>query len=184
MSHFAFAEDTAGLLLLLTIATTSMVAFGGLFLRIISGSHQYSALPNQTELNDSGSSTITTRTKSAEDRDLSQEQGTHPNGSSIDETPSKDSAQIKEPEVPEAGFEETSSLLSKSSGRNPADASDQPAGVEGGSRKLDVRGIPLLSKTEFYQIWVMVGLLTGIGLMTIKWVLISGVEMDYLTDLL
>lgn len=33
---------------------------------------------------------------------------------------------------------------------------------------LDIRGVAMLPKVEFYQLFMMLGLLTGIGLMTIK----------------
>lgn len=36
------------------------------------------------------------------------------------------------------------------------------------SHWLDVTGLSLLSKIEFWQLWILMGLLTGVGLMTIK----------------
>jgi hypothetical protein len=36
------------------------------------------------------------------------------------------------------------------------------------SQWLDVTGLALLYKIEFWQLWVLMGLLTGVGLMTVK----------------
>lgn len=36
------------------------------------------------------------------------------------------------------------------------------------SHWLDVTGLRLLYKNEFWQLWIIMGLLTGVGLMTIK----------------
>lgn len=36
------------------------------------------------------------------------------------------------------------------------------------SQWIDVTGLELLSKIEFWQLWILLGLLTGVGLMTIK----------------
>ena len=38
------------------------------------------------------------------------------------------------------------------------------------SHSTDVTGLALLYKPEFWQLWVLMGLLTGVGLMTIKYV--------------
>jgi hypothetical protein len=36
------------------------------------------------------------------------------------------------------------------------------------SHWLDVTGLALLYRIEFWQLWILMGLLTGVGLMTIK----------------
>jgi hypothetical protein len=36
------------------------------------------------------------------------------------------------------------------------------------SHCLDITGLALLYKTQFWQLWILMGLLTGVGLMTIK----------------
>ena len=40
---------------------------------------------------------------------------------------------------------------------------------ESDSYELDVRGIAMLSHARFYQVWILLGLFSGIGLMTIKY---------------
>jgi hypothetical protein len=36
------------------------------------------------------------------------------------------------------------------------------------SHHVDITGFALLNRPEFWQIWILMGLLTGVGLMTIK----------------
>lgn len=164
LSHFAFPDNTADLLLLLTIATFTMVVTGGIFLRVIPPSPSYIPL----ERNDSGSSTLLKRTKSEEARYQSREPGTQQESTSPSDIPSQeDSTFNEEPEQPRLGDTETSSLLSKSSGPGDVLETTKDAGDDD-SRKIDIRGFALLSHTKFYMLWIMLGLMTGIGLMTIK----------------
>lgn len=61
--------------------------------------------------------------------------------------------------------DETSSLMSA-----PGDVEevDPKSSEPGHSRRADISGLKLLSKVDFYQLWMLLGILTGIGLMTIK----------------
>ena len=65
--------------------------------------------------------------------------------------------------------DETSSLLSGPGDLPPEDdAASKASRKSNHSHCLDVTGLALLYKYEFWQIWVIMGLLTGVGLMTIK----------------
>jgi hypothetical protein len=65
--------------------------------------------------------------------------------------------------------DETSSLLSVPG--DIVDPDDDAASLKSHrSHCLDVTGLSLLYKIEFWQLWIIMGLLTGVGLMTIKWV--------------
>ena len=163
MSHVAFPNNTADLLLLLTIATFTLVVVGGLFLRVIPHPHDFRSIDRSGP----GASTLLKHTKSEDERHQSSEPGTQPESTSPSENPPTDIAIIKEPEDPKFGDTETSSLLSKSSG--PCDVLDinQGAGNDD-SHQIDIRGFALLSHTKFYTLWIMLGLMTGVGLMTIK----------------
>ena len=165
MSHIAFADDTAGLLLFFTIATFSMVVVGGIFVRIVPQSHNYTSVSGNTELDDSAS------IGKFIERGGPEEPGMQSESAAIDDPASKDHSSFKEPEDRDLGSEETSSLLSKSSA-DPTKPSHTSPGTkeedEDDSRNLDVRGFALLSKVNFWQIWLSTGILTGIGLMTIK----------------
>lgn len=62
---------------------------------------------------------------------------------------------------------ETSSLLS-GPGDIIDDDDDAASKKSSHSHCIDVTGLALLYKPEFWQLWVLMGLLTGVGLMTIK----------------
>lgn len=78
----------------------------------------------------------------------------------------------KTPEISSTDADETSSLMSKSSISDLGDVCCQEDGAKVSrghdSHRLDIRGMALLRKVEFWQLFAMLGLLTGIGLMTIK----------------
>lgn len=189
LSHLAFPDNTSMLLLLLAIATFSMVIIGGLFMRTLPESPGYSALSNPTELSDSSASMGTKTSKFSEERRQSQEPGMQPDCASADHISSKDIPAHTKAGDPNPGSEEISSLLSKSSESDHAETFYPPANKgaheedreankdddiddddddDDYSRTLDIRGLALLPRAKFWQIWIMLGLLTGIGLMTIK----------------
>ena len=176
LSSLAFPDNTSDLLLLLAIATFVMVLVGTLFLRVVPHTSIYSPLKTQ-DRSGSDSSTLLKRARSRDSRysagHLSQDEpGTQPEGISYHDDTPKDPTEFNEPEGPKQGAEETSSLLSKSSGSGPGDIPYQEATAKNeadhDSHHLDIRGLALLSKMKFYQLWLMMGLLTGVGLMTIK----------------
>jgi hypothetical protein len=64
---------------------------------------------------------------------------------------------------------ETSSLLSSGPG-DIMDDDDDAASKKSTHSCIDITGLALLNKPEFWQLWVLMGLLSGVGLMTIKYV--------------
>ncbi len=170
---------------MLSIGTFCLVFVPFFFLRVIPHSSPYASLPTHEPLHRSESNQLH-RTKSAESyrhRRMSESRGR--------QSDSKDSEVLEEepcspsisgvgisavaPEVPGSRDSdgETSSLLSKSSS-GPGDISIQENTVKSDDRRdshhLDIRGWALLPRTEFWLLFLMMGLLTGIGLMTIKYV--------------
>lgn len=69
--------------------------------------------------------------------------------------------------------DETSSLISQSSSSSPGDVMYENNRAETtahhSSHHPDIRGVAMLKHTEFYQLFVLLGILTGVGIMTIKW---------------
>lgn len=176
VSWIAFPDNTSDLLLLLAIATFTMIFVGTFFLRVIPNSPPYAPIIDRDERSGSDSSTLLKRTKSEETRNStsrsSHEPGTQPETISYHTGDPMDFKRLDEAEAPNTGTEETSSLLSKSSGSGPGDVPyqnrDAKSVSEPDSHHVDIRGFALLSKMKFYQLWLILGLLTGIGLMTIK----------------
>lgn len=167
MSHLAFPEDTSGLLLLFTIATASMIAVGGVFLRIVPQAYSQAAKSSQTELKELKASV---RAEQDEGHRL-----LHDSGAPHDSVPrsgsqSKNEARYEDLKTPDSGDEDDTSLLSSQSETCSEDiAPERGHGVDDNDlRHLDIRGLRLLSMAKFWQIWIVLGLLTGIGLMTIK----------------
>jgi hypothetical protein len=64
---------------------------------------------------------------------------------------------------------ETSSLMSKDSSSESGEAVEDENSVDKEyPHRLDLRGLQMLPKTEFWFLFSLMGILTGIGLMTIK----------------
>lgn len=182
ISSFAFPDNTTDFLLMLAIGTFAMCFVSFFFLRVVPHPPAYSAIPTT---NDGRDSSPLKRTKS-EDRKhstgcLPQEPGTqepvcHEESAPFHEDPIKASAMFdREALASNKDTDETSSLISKSSSSSPGDIpfGDDDAKSTSGhtnhkSHYLDIRGVALLSKVEFWQLFSLLGLLTGIGLMTIK----------------
>lgn len=161
-----------------------MVLIGSFFLRVVLPLPAHSPMPNAYERSASDSSTLLKRTKSGDSRysaeRLSHEPGTQPESISYHDDAPKDSMVFEDPIAPNQGMSETSSLLSKSSGSDPGDIPYQnasaTAAADRNSHHVDIRGVALVWHMEFYQLWLLLGLLTGIGLMTIKYVR-DGIDM-------
>jgi hypothetical protein len=68
----------------------------------------------------------------------------------------------------EAEPDETSSLMSKSSSSMAGDVYVQASVDMDRSHRVDIRGWRLLRSVDFWQLFAILGLLAGIGLMTIK----------------
>jgi hypothetical protein len=75
---------------------------------------------------------------------------------------------LADDDAPDRTSTESSTLLSghgNIDGDGDADATSKKSAH---SHSVDITGLALLNKPEFWQIWVLMGLLTGVGLMTIK----------------
>ena len=81
---------------------------------------------------------------------------------------SKNHVNDEAPEVPNTDTDETSSLVSKSS--STTELFQDGKNVKHHSHHLDLRGLAMLPTIEFWQLFALLGILTGIGLMTIKYV--------------
>lgn len=166
ISSLAFWGNTLDLLLLLAIATFTIPFVGSFLLRIVPIPQSYDTLPGSLERSGSDASNLLQRTKSGDSRhsirDLSHEPGMQP----------EDPLSFTQHEAPSQGTEESSSLLSKSSGSCPGDmlCEEDKAknAMDHDSHDVDVRGLALLSHTKYFFLWGQLGLLTGLGLMTIN----------------
>ena len=176
ISSLAFPDNTLDLLLLLAIATSTIPFVGSFLLRVVPTRQSHDPLPGLRGRSGSDAPTLLQSTKSKDSRysvnRLSHESGMQTESITFHKDTSEEPSNFNQLEAPNQGIEETSSLLSNSSGSYPGDV---PCGEEyvnfttdQDSHRIDVRGLALLSHMRFYLLWTLLGLLTGIGLMTIN----------------
>ncbi|KAF8423119.1 major facilitator superfamily domain-containing protein [Tirmania nivea] len=163
LSSTLFPGDTASFLLLLAIATSSIVFISFFFLRVLPAPNAYSVIQTTRD-----NSNKLHRTKSGETRQRPQaEPGM--NYTTITGSSSREGAQVNGEPVTE-----TSSILSSSSSddnvedEDPEICSTHPVdGVHHGYH-VDIRGWALTRSVDFWLYWTILGVMTGIGLMTIN----------------
>ncbi|PGH18344.1 hypothetical protein AJ80_04522 [Polytolypa hystricis UAMH7299] len=174
IARLAFSDDTAAFLLLLSLGTATIIFVSSFFTRIIPSS--YSSLPTHEPESVSGTSQLH-RTKSGDSRRSydTVETGTQQETSNPQEpavTPSGSGILHSNARVPNVDTEETSSLMSNSTTSANSDGSFCAEGVvpraAHNSLYADVRGLAMLPLIDFWQLFALLGLLTGVGLMTIN----------------
>jgi hypothetical protein len=170
IAGLAFPGDTSGLLMLLSLATSLLVLVSIPFLTVVD--HQkgttYSALP--TSERGRRDSNLLHRTKSS----------TRKHNASVVTQTSKyfhvfalssftpiicQPLPADEDETSGPSTEESSLLSAPGDIINGDDAASKKSAH---SHSIDVTGLALLYKPDFWQLWVLMGLLSGVGLMTIK----------------
>ncbi|ESZ95718.1 hypothetical protein SBOR_3896 [Sclerotinia borealis F-4128] len=148
---FTFPGDAGHFLLVLACGTSGTVFLGFFFLRVIPHAH-YSALPGHNQ----SQSNRLHRTKSEESKRRAERDDLDPESGAM---------------VPENGVtsdtDETSSLMSKSTDEESRENVDE-TDKKDHSRRVDIRGFQLFKTVEFWQLFALMGILTGIGLMTIN----------------
>ena len=179
LSSLAFPDNTTDFLLLLAIGTFAMCFVSVFFIHVVPHSPPYSAIPTSEGRGRSRSNPMQ-RTKSEESRQIARQVSAEPGRqltTSQDPASYHDAKKIstmrdETPEITNEDIDETSSLMSKSSSSNPGDIpyseSHDKVNATHHSHNLDIRGLALLPTIEFWQLFSLLGLLAGIGLMTIK----------------
>ncbi|KAL3418352.1 major facilitator superfamily transporter [Phlyctema vagabunda] len=152
-AQFVFTGDTGHFLLLLATGTSGLVFVSFFFLRVLPHPH-YSAVATTDTLRRSDSNALS-RTKSEDSKHRAGRVTVEPG----DEVPEI---------VPCAETDETSSLMSKDSFSTPGDVSEENVVAKDRSHRVDIRGLRMCGLAEFWLLFVSMGILTGIGLMTIN----------------
>ena len=141
-------HGTSNFLLLLATATVLLPVMGFLFIDVLPP-HSYDSLPQHED-------------RSVHLRRSSDEPRSHLQAAIEDEMTSQ-----QPNDDPKADDAEDSSLLTTSSGEDVQSLKVHPANNHK-TPHLDVRGWALIPHPEFWQLFCMLGLMTGIGLMTIN----------------
>ena len=176
-SQFVFPGDTGDFLMLLASGTFGLTFISFFFLRVLPHS-AYNALPANDDLGGAESNPMR-RTRSKERkyaiaRGLVDEPGRSASRTVLSPPSTQDilnrpdlGAHSPGCSMPETN--ETSSLMSKDSSSESDKAIEDENSVDKEHpHRLDLRGLQMLSKTEFWFLFSLMGILTGIGLMTIK----------------
>lgn len=179
VSSLAFPEDTSDLLLLLALGTFGMVFLSCFFLRIVDHPQNYATLPidegsphgesrqlrpakSFDRLSDVGRDSNELASNGGEDIQHwldSQELAPESHGQVYDQS-----------NLSKQNIDESTSVVSD---LPPSDFSHEHSRShvdESRTHHPDVRGLALLPKMEFWHLFSLLGILAGIGLMTIKYV--------------
>ncbi|USP75515.1 hypothetical protein yc1106_02789 [Curvularia clavata] len=152
IAGIAFPGNTSGLLTMLSFATSFLVLVSIPFLIVVD--HKtgtgYAAVP----------------TNDRPRRDSNVLHTTKPSGVKY-KSSALPQEEITAEEEQDGPSTEVSSLLSSGPGDIVDDDSDAKSKKSTHS-STDITGLALLSKLEFWQLWVLMGLLSGVGLMTIN----------------
>lgn len=166
-----FPGDPSDFLMLLSIGTCGMTFAGFFFLKVYPQSHTHyrpiSASDNERRLSvgrpEPLRRTPSKEAKARRDSNLDIEPGTSSASSSIG------------PAIPtnDNDMDESSSLVSNSdvvctTPNEGADLVGTSSVDLDRSRRVDIRGFKLLRSLDFWQLFLIMGILSGIGLMTIK----------------
>ncbi|KAG5294542.1 MFS transporter [Histoplasma ohiense] len=173
LSAFAFSDNTGQFLLLLAICTPAILFVCSIFVRLIPHSAPYTPLPSDTNLHPSSSQLHIPGSRGSRCRDSTEIGMPHEtsNSTTLEDTASG-SAGCSKPAAPKLDQPETSSLIGRHLSPRTSEDSfrDEDASVSPGRDSLyaDVRGWSMIPTVEFWQLFVLLGLFTGIGLMTIN----------------
>lgn len=145
-SQFVMPGDTGDFLMLLACGTFGIVFVGFFFLRVLPHSH-YSTVSTAPR----DASNRLHRTKSEESKHRAEQARLEPG--------------VEAPEGSMSETDETSSLMSKST---TSSLGDEEINVKDHAHRVDIRGFHMLPLIEFWQLFALMGILTGVGLMTIN----------------
>ncbi|KAI1294472.1 major facilitator superfamily domain-containing protein [Xylaria venustula] len=185
VSSVFFPGSAGKFLLLLSLGTFGIIFIGFFFLRVFPHPSAYHHVPANSSIADSQELRRTTSQQSKLSRD-SFEPGTSPEPAGAASATIPNHGDLLDPEEPVKGaspgqstehatgysgaeVDEECSLLSQSSASSlPGEVLVQSSVDLGRSHRVDIRGWKLLKNFEFWQLFTIMGILSGIGLMTIN----------------
>lgn len=180
-AQYTFPGSTGDFLLLLAAGTFGMTFVSFFFLRVLPHSAYSAVRPSDTLARTNSNPLLRTRSHGSRsnhsnfdgaqdhhDQDLGASVSASHEESASSKPSSQGSGQAPgATDAPEEQPSETSSLMSKSSSSCNEDLEGHHSHADH-SYRTDIRGLNLLKHSQFYFLFSLMGLLTGIGLMTIK----------------
>ncbi|KAF3482816.1 uncharacterized protein GIQ15_02140 [Arthroderma uncinatum] len=170
VSAMAFKDDTSQFLLLLAVGPSSLILACAYFLQILPPPPSYSAVAN----GEYPESNVLQSIQPAENIQVASETDSNraiASSSSAQVTAPLPAECPAVPNASDAEADETSSLMSRArslsdSGSYLQPQSSKPSGTDHAS--TDIRGMRLLPTPQFWQLFLLLGISTGVGLMTIN----------------
>jgi hypothetical protein len=172
ISSLAFKDDTAQFLLLLSVGGFLMIMVSSAFVRLMPIAPTYTVLRRRSV--DRVEAYPSHRSRSSDHRMPAAQPLMHTSAFESTRTTHSRSHSTTSNHALEANADETSSLMSRPDSPRPSTDSfvaglvNEEVVQSNESIYADVRGVALLRKPEFWQLFLTMGLLSGIGLMTIK----------------
>ncbi|KAF5867000.1 hypothetical protein ETB97_006845 [Aspergillus alliaceus] len=178
VSSIVFKDDTGRLLLLLALGTCILNLVSVPFLRLMPPTEAY--IPLSRNRSPGVEYNRPHRTRSADLRYVPEESDeagmqsskafeTHPQMHVRSQSLASNNSHLPHHNP---DLDETSSLVSKSASRHSREVADEEddaqSNVSVGSPHPDIRGLAMLPRVEFWQLFLTMALLSGIGLMTIN----------------
>ena len=171
LASSVFPDDTSSFLLLLAIGTFGMVSASFFFLRVVEQPPSYRALP--------GGDDPPPPSNHSQRKHDGKRRGSGSIAESLDNMPGHRRSSEEDSSVRESLAASSCRIDLPSSARDePRSLHLQPTAdsleLEGKDADdddvphVDIRGLALLPRLDFWQLFVLLGILTGIGLMTIK----------------
>jgi hypothetical protein len=171
-AQFVLPGNTGHFLLLLACGTFGIVFVSFFFLRVLPHK-RYSVVPVQDSDEGSDSNRLR-RTKAEESKHRAKQTLLEPGRSNSGFSDFSQGNVLNEQdtgaEAPEgvvSQTDETSSLMSSPASSESGNVPEENT-VKDHAHRVDIRGLKLLPLVEFWQLFSLMGILTGIGLMTIK----------------
>lgn len=164
IATFAFSDDISMFLLTIAVITFTLNTISLFFVRLLP--------PSSPNSDPHGTSHVRSQVLH---RAKSQDCATSPkdDGDELIDGVSREVApnqRVCDGTVEDANLDsgETSSLLSKSSDSSPEEYGFGRRSQDERSDEADIRGLNLLAKPHFWELFLLFGLLSGVGLMNIK----------------
>ncbi|EEP81649.1 conserved hypothetical protein [Uncinocarpus reesii 1704] len=169
IATFAFHDDTSLFLLALAVGTSSLIFVSSFFVKLL----PHPSPSSYATISDHESGTVSQSSELHRTRSQGSSHGsietTHNSPSSQNDLAS--SAPQAGPAIPNTdAADETASLITRSSATSDDSFHDEDVKSRANTDSLhaDLRGFAMLPTMEFWQLFSLLGLLTGIGLMTIN----------------
>ncbi|KAG4422507.1 hypothetical protein IFR04_004408 [Cadophora malorum] len=170
-AQFIMPGSTGDFLMLLACGTFGIVTVGFFFLRVLPHPH-YTAVPTTSSRARADSNRLH-RTKSEEAKHRARQAHQEPGRPSRSIATPEETDALNQYDAGEEVAEgvntetETSSLMSKSTSSSPGDDLEE-TNIKDHAHRTDIRGLKMLPMIEFWQLFMLMGILTGVGLMTIN----------------